>query len=96
MVSETLETAIASYLIRVRPSGILAELLAMYLNSSMGRSWIKSVASQQVGQANVNGSKLRALGIPLPPFAEQAEMLRRLNAIPGSSPHRPPRIRRPC
>ena len=69
----------ASYLIRLKPSGILPELLSTYLNSPIGRSWVERVASQQVGQANVNGSKLRALGIPLPPFEEQVEMLRRLN-----------------
>jgi type I restriction enzyme, S subunit len=70
----------ASYLIRIRPFGILAELLSAYLNSPLARSWVERVASQQVGQANVNGSKLKALGIPLPPFDEQAEILQRLNA----------------
>lgn len=74
-------SSFASYLIRVRPSGISSELLAAYLNSSIGRSWIETVASQQVGQANVNGSKLKALGVPLPPFDEQAEIVRRLNSI---------------
>lgn len=39
------------------------------------------MASQQVGQANVNGSKLKALGIPLPPFDEQAEILQRLSNV---------------
>jgi type I restriction enzyme S subunit len=34
------------------------------------------VASQQVGQANVNGTKLKGLGIPLPPEDEQQEMAR--------------------
>lgn len=76
----------ASYLIRVRPAaGFAPDFLAYYLNSSHGRAWIRSVVSQQVGQANVNGSKLRALRIPLPPGAEQrrivAEMERRLSVI---------------
>ena len=76
----------ASYLIRVRPAGGFApDFLAYYLNSSHGRAWIRSVVSQQVGQANVNGSKLRALRIPLPPGAEQhrivAEVERRLSVI---------------
>jgi type I restriction enzyme, S subunit len=38
-----------------------------------------------VGQANVNGSKLQALVVPLPPLAEQkrinAEVERRLSAV---------------
>jgi type I restriction enzyme S subunit len=32
---------------------------------------VKSVVSQQVGQANVNGTKLKALAVPLPPKDEQ-------------------------
>jgi type I restriction enzyme, S subunit len=76
----------ASYLIRVRPAaGFAPDFLAYYLNSSHGRAWIRSVVSQQVGQANVNGSKLRALRIPLPPGAEQrrivAEVERRLSLV---------------
>lgn len=66
----------ASYLIRVRCSAILPDLLVRYLNSPFGRAWAGRSASQQVGQANISGSKLKALGIPLPPPAEQEEMLR--------------------
>ena len=69
----------ASYLIRLRPCGIIPILLVRYLNSVFARQWIERVASQQVGQANVNGSKLKALGIPLPPADEQEAMVRRLD-----------------
>jgi type I restriction enzyme S subunit len=48
-----------------------------------GRAWVKKVVTQQVGQANVNGTKLQALAIPLPPLPEQhrivAEVDRRLS-----------------
>jgi type I restriction enzyme S subunit len=76
----------ASYLIRVRfVTIVLPEFVNYYINSAFGRAWIADVVSQQVGQANVNGSKLQALSIPLPPFAEQrrivAEVGRRLIAI---------------
>ena len=76
----------ASYLIRVRLiDGIMPDLLAYYLNSTLGRAWIASVVTQQVGQANVNGTKLQALAIPVPPAAEQArivaEVERRLSLI---------------
>jgi type I restriction enzyme S subunit len=37
----------------------------------MGRTWAASVAVQQTGQANVNGTKLQAFILPLPPLAEQ-------------------------
>ncbi len=35
---------------------------------------------QQVGQANVNGSKLSALAVPVPPFKEQQEIISALHA----------------
>lgn len=73
-------TSFASYLIRVHPFAMSAELFSYYLNSPYARRWIDRVASQQVGQANVNGSKLKALGIPLPPPEEQVEVLKRVNA----------------
>lgn len=76
----------ASYLICVRlAEGCLADYLCSFLNSSYGREWVASVVSQQVGQANVNGSKLQALAFPLPPLAEQelivAEVERRLSVV---------------
>lgn len=76
----------ASYLIRVRLAGEYEpDLIAYFLNSVLGRAWIASVVSQQVGQANVNGSKLQALAVPTPPSAEQhrivAEVDRRLSVI---------------
>ena len=62
----------ASYLIRVRfPQGIRGAYIAAYLNSLAGKQWVASVKNQQVGQANVNGSKLAACAIPVPPAAEQ-------------------------
>lgn len=58
----------ASYLIRVRlAEQVRPELLVYFLTSALGRAWVRSVVSQQVGQANVNGTKLKALTVPLPP-----------------------------
>ena len=66
----------ASYLIRARLGPrCLPMYLAYVLNSHFGKAWIKSVVSQQVGQANVNGSKLRKFRFPLPPIREQYEMV---------------------
>ncbi len=66
----------ASYLIRVQLNdGINPGFVSFYINSVYGRSWIKAVVSQQVGQANVNGTKLQALSVPLPPFAEQQKIV---------------------
>lgn len=70
------EASFASYLLRVRlKPGMLPEFFSAFLNSSYGRSWIASVVTQQVGQANVNGTKLRALRVPCPPLDEQARIL---------------------
>lgn len=62
----------ASYLIRVRTvDGCMPDYVSAFINSTYGRAWVKTVVSQQVGQANVNGTKLQALSVPLPPLAEQ-------------------------
>ncbi|MBP6479598.1 MAG: restriction endonuclease subunit S [Pseudomonadales bacterium] len=80
------ECSFASYLIRVRlVDGAVPKLLAAYINSSHGRRWVKSVVTQQVGQANVNGTKLQALSVPLPPQGEQlriaSDVERRLSIL---------------
>lgn len=66
----------ASYLIRVQlDDRCLPEWASLYLNSPSGRRWAASVRSQQVGQANINGSKLAAMPLPLPPVDEQHRIL---------------------
>jgi type I restriction enzyme S subunit len=66
----------ASYLIRVRfADGVLPEWVSYYLRSAYGRAWVRSVVTQQVGQANVNGTKLRALTVPLPPLDVQRALV---------------------
>jgi type I restriction enzyme, S subunit len=62
----------ASYLIRVRTLPVaLPAWCSSVINSAPGRVYISSVVVQQVGQANVNGTKLGRFPIPLPPVAEQ-------------------------
>ena len=74
----------ASYLIRAKlDDTTLPDYVSYYINSWYGRQYIASVVSQQVGQANVNGTKLANMPIPLPPLEEQrrivAEVERRLS-----------------
>ena len=68
----------ASYLIRLKTVCYEPKLLVYYLNSAIGRQWVASVASQQVGQANVNGTKLSELGVPFMCLDEQREIVRRI------------------
>ena len=66
------QCSFASYLIRVRFNPhIDSMIVAYYINSVYGKNWILSVVSQQAGQANVNGTKLKLLAVPMPPEKEQ-------------------------
>lgn len=72
----------ASYLIRVRfLHGINPHFVSYFINSAVGRAWINSVVSQQVGQANVNGTKLKAFTIALPPTEEQEHIVSMVEAL---------------
>ena len=76
----------ASYLIRVSfLQGFSPDYACTCINSQYGRTYISQVKSQQVGQANVNGTKLAAMPISVPPAVEQhrivAEVERRLSVI---------------
>ncbi|WJT06362.1 restriction endonuclease subunit S [Vibrio harveyi] len=69
----------ASYLISVTFSKyVLPEIVAHYINSVLGKKWIAEVMNQTAGQANVNGTKLGELVIPLPPFVEQVELVQKV------------------
>lgn len=70
----------ASYLIRCQfVDHVIPEWVNLVINSSIGRSYVTSVVSQQVGQANVNGSKLARMPIPFPPVREQEHILAAVN-----------------
>ncbi len=72
----------ASYLIKVKfHSDFNANLAAYYINSVFGKIWINDVAVQQTGQANVNGTKLSQLCIPLMSQAEQNYIVKRFNEL---------------
>lgn len=66
----------ASYLIRVRfDDTVLPEWANLCINSPQGRAHVKSVLAQQVGQANVNGTKLKAFPLSVPPVEDQRRLL---------------------
>jgi type I restriction enzyme S subunit len=69
-------SSFASYLIRVRMSeGTMPAIVGYALNSSFGRRWVRTVVTQMVGQANVNGTKLASFTFPLAPLAEQSALI---------------------
>ncbi len=69
----------ASYLIRVRVDQQLdPRWVVTAINSPAGRRYIDTVRTQQVGQANVNGRKLKDFPIPMPSIDVQRERLTQL------------------
>lgn len=98
-------TSFASYLLRVRFSASVDPRWAnIVINSPQGRAHIASVATQQVGQANVNGTKLKAFPLPMPSLARQRELAaacerifddaRRLSVVAEDSLRRSAALRR--
>lgn len=72
----------ASYLIRVRfDSSVRPEWANIVVNSPQGRAYVATIASQQVGQANVNGTKLRSFPLAVPPLRVQGELIQTLGDI---------------
>lgn len=71
----------ASYLIRVKTlkDFYYPDILSHFINSVYGRKYINSVVSQQVGQANVNGTKLASMPIPLIPVQEQRKIIEEID-----------------
>ena len=78
-------TSFASYLIRVRfDDSVLPDWANLVINSPQGREYVASVVSQQVGQANVNGTKLKAFPLPVPSSAEQQARVTKHLAVVAS------------
>lgn len=69
----------ASYLIRVRfaPNVADPDFVNLWINSAWGRLWARQVKTDGVSQSNINGTKLGAMPLPLPPLAEQREIVAR-------------------
>ncbi|MCX7028311.1 MAG: restriction endonuclease subunit S, partial [Spirochaetes bacterium] len=71
----------AGYLIRVKvnQTQYSAEYLNYILNTSVARNYSMKVLSLAVGQANINGEKLKTYPIPIPPtLPEQARIVEAL------------------
>jgi type I restriction enzyme S subunit len=78
--SVPVQSVFASYLVRVVPSSLeLATFVKLYLGSPC--YWSQLVDAARGAQPNVSGSKLKLLLLPLPPLAEQAAIVERVEAL---------------
>ncbi|MBS3021517.1 Type-1 restriction enzyme EcoKI specificity protein [Comamonas sp. PE63] len=74
----------ASYLIRIRlMNGLVnSEYINAYMNTRDCReNEIEPDLTQQTGQANYNGTKLKSIRVPLPPFDEQSRIVARVTEL---------------
>jgi type I restriction enzyme, S subunit len=78
-----LPAVFASYLIRLRCDDQLVQsrYVCWWINSPWGRWWARTVRTDGVSQSNINATTLQAMPLPLPPVEEQAEIVRRVEAL---------------
>jgi len=76
LVKDQTDCTFASYLIRLVPdtARLLPEYLTIYLNTRFGIGQIKRRAMRSINQANVSGSEVRKILIPLPELPVQQEI----------------------
>lgn len=84
---ESASMTFASYLIRVRFDPRIADpnFVSYWINSAWGRLWARQVKTDGVSQSNINGTKLGAMPLPLPPVEEQREVVRRVEQLLAGS-----------
>jgi type I restriction enzyme, S subunit len=77
-----LEAVFASYLVRIECDERLlcGRYLCAWINSPWGRRWARTVRTDCSNQSNINVARLRRLPVPLPPLAEQREIVRLIAA----------------
>jgi type I restriction enzyme S subunit len=72
----------AGYLIRINRIEHLidADYLTYFLNSHFAKSYGNTVRSFGVNQSNINGTKLKGYPLPLPPIAEQQQVVQEIES----------------
>lgn len=74
--------AFAGYLVRLRLSveNVLPRFLQLLINGPYIRSYIEPYLRTTTGVKNINNTEFGSLSVPLPPLAEQQEIVRRVSA----------------
>lgn len=79
---EDSEMAIAGYLIRVRTNEkSVPEYISGYLNSSHGKTKLKTMCKSIIGMANINAQELQGIDILIPPLELQLQYASTLKQI---------------
>jgi type I restriction enzyme S subunit len=80
-----LEAVFFSYLVRIECDERLIDsrYLCGWIGSPWGRRWARTVRTESVSQSNINVSRLQTMPVPVPPLAEQREIVRRIEALFG-------------
>lgn len=82
------DTIIAGYIIRVRiDDRVLPVILSSYLNSTVMKEQLRSMAKGAVNQANINAQELRSISIYLPPITLQHEFATFVEQVDKSKYH---------
>jgi hypothetical protein len=78
-----MEAVFASYLVRIGCDERLvsSRYVCAWINSPWGRRWARAVRTDCVSQSNINAAKLQIMPVPVPPLAEQEEIVRRVEAL---------------
>jgi len=82
LVKDQTDCTFASYLIRLVPdtAKLLPEFLTIYLNTNFGIGQVKRRAMRSINQANVSGSEVRKILIPVPHLPVQQKIANLVNA----------------
>ncbi len=77
------EAIYAGYLIKIDllKDFSISDHINITLNSLFAKKWCSEVKTDGVSQSNINAQKLAKYPIPLPPLAEQQEIVRRVESL---------------